>query len=229
MFSLVLLNGGIGQRARANAPKQFLRVDGRPIVVFSLVAADAIDDITEIVLNYPPGWLEELKRLVADFAIQTPITYVPAGNTRHESVSTMLDHCRNDQVILHETARPMVTADDFATIIADERTNVSYMLTIPFTVAPVEPDTQSVTGYLDRNRLRNVQLPQKFALSDLRSAHRQAAQKGRIFTEDATLCAEAGIKVFYLEGNNSNIKVTSPLDVKLANYLLSTHGGNDDE
>ncbi|QSB05058.1 IspD/TarI family cytidylyltransferase [Natronoglycomyces albus] len=228
MYSLVLLNGGIGQRVRAEAPKQFLRVDGRPIVVFSLVAADEVADIDEIILNYPHGWLEELRQLVSDFAIKTPIRYVQAGQTRHESVWEMLGHCRNENVILHESARPMVTAEDFRAIIADQRSNVSYMLPIPFTVAPVEPQTQSVTGYLERDRLRNVQLPQKFAKADLVSAHEQARRSGRTFTEDATLCAEAGHKVFYLEGSDSNIKVTTPLDVKLATYLLSS-GGNDDE
>jgi len=70
-------------------------------------------------------------------------------------------------VIIHESARPLVTAADFHRIIAHEHRDVSYMLDIPFTVAPVEPATKKVTGYLERDTLRNVQLPQKFSKETL--------------------------------------------------------------
>src|SRR5690606_16944237 len=162
MYSLVLLNGGVGNRVAAGQPKQFIHVNGLPIIVYSLVAADAVDEIDEIVLNYPEGWREDTEKLVVDYAIKKPVTYVPAGKTRHDSVRTMLPHCKNEHVVVHETARPLVSAEDFRRIVNDPHDNVSFMLPIPFTVAPVEPETGKVTGSLERNRLRNVQLPQKF-------------------------------------------------------------------
>jgi 2-C-methyl-D-erythritol 4-phosphate cytidylyltransferase len=226
MYSLVLLNGGVGTRVSAGQPKQFIRVNGLPIIVYSLVAADAVDEIEEIVLNYPDGWLEETEKLVIDYAVKKPVTYVPAGRTRHESVRLMLPHCKQERVILHETARPLVGAGDFRRIVADPHENLSFMLPIPFTVAPVDPQAGQVTGSLDRARLRNVQLPQKFRKVDLEAAHEYAEREGVVFTEDATLVAVAGSDVYFLDGEDRNFKVTTPTDVRLAGYLL---GGEDDD
>src|SRR5689334_16936584 len=105
MYTFVLLNGGSGRRMGAVHPKQFLKVNGIPILVYSLVAADAVPEIDQIVLNYPDGWRSEVERIVADWAIRTPVDYVAAGGTRQESVARALDLCRHDDVILHEAAR----------------------------------------------------------------------------------------------------------------------------
>jgi len=227
MYTLALLNGGVGTRVAAGQPKQLIRVNHIPAMVYPLIAVDSIPEIDQIVLNYPPGWEEDIRKLVVDYAIQTPITYVEAGDTRHASVAAMLDHCTNDNVILHETARPLATKDDFEKLIAAEHDNVSFMLEIPFTVAPVDPDTERVTGSLERSRLRNVQLPQKFSKQVLRDGHAYAEREGVVFTEDATLCAVAGAEVYYIPGNDRNFKITTKTDVRLAGYLLS--GGDDDE
>lgn len=220
MYSLILLNGGVGARVAAGQPKQLLRVKGLPILTYSLVAADAVPEITEIVLNYPEGWRETVEAVVKDYAVRTPVRYVPAGTSRHDSVALMLEHCREDRVVIHESARPLVTTEDFSRLIASEHENVSYMLDIPFTVAPVDPDSRRVTGSLDRSSLRNVQLPQKFVTADLRSAHEYAKREHTVFTEDATLAVVAGHEVFYIDGSSRNIKVTTPTDVSLAAHLL---------
>lgn len=225
MYSLALLNGGVGARVAAGRPKQFIVVKGIPILVYTLVAADSVDAISQIVLNYPDGWREDVEKIVSDYAIKTPITYVPAGRTRHESVANMLPHIDNDHVIIHETARPLITSTDFERIIADKHPDVSFMLEIPFTVAPVDPVTHKVIGSLERDTLRNVQLPQKFSKATLIAAHEYAAREGVTFTEDATLCAVAGFDVRFLEGNDRNLKVTTPVDVHIAGYLL----GNEAE
>lgn len=227
MYTLVLLNGGSGRRMGAPRPKQFLKVNGIPILVYSLVAADAVPEIDQIVLNYPDGWREDVEKIVQDYAIRTRVDYVPAGETRQGSVARALDLVANEDVILHEAARPLVHSRDFARLISAPQRNVSYMVPIPFTVAPVDPATNTVTGYLDRERLRNVQLPQKFSLADLKKAHEFAAGQDMVYTEDATLVAAAGLPVHYVDGTDTNIKVTTPTDIHLAVSLL--HGKDDDE
>lgn len=227
MYSLALLNGGVGARVGAGQPKQFLTVNGIPIIVYSLVAADGADSISQIVLNYPQGWRDAVEKIVTDYAIKTPVTYVPPGKTRHESVELMLPHLENEHVIIHESARPLVTAADFQKIIEYEAPDVSYMIEIPFTVAPVDPSSHRVTGSLERDKLRNVQLPQKFRKSTLTAAHQYAAREGVQFTEDATLCAIAGFDVRFLEGHDRNFKVTTPVDVQLAGYLLGGEANDD--
>lgn len=220
MYTLLLLNGGIGARIGADRPKQLLNIKGLPILVYSLAAVDSIAEISHIMVNYPPEWEEEIERVVEDYAVQTPVTFVPAGRSRHESVALMLEQVSTDHVIIHESARPLVRKHDFEALIAAERTNVSFMSSIPFTVAPVDPKESSVIGSLDRSRLRNVQLPQKYLTTDLRAGHDFARREGLEFTEDATLVVTAGGAVHYIDGQDYNIKVTTPTDVKLATYLL---------
>src|SRR5690625_8054694 len=96
----------------------------------------------------------------------------------------MIPHCTNDDVIIHESARPLVRSSDFQQLIDSQFRNVSLMSEISFTVAPVDPETSAVTGSLDRSRLRNVQLPQKFSRSDLQEAHDSAVEKQIEYTED---------------------------------------------
>lgn len=224
MYSLVLLNGGVGTRVAAGQPKQFIYVNGIPIIAYSLIAADGVDEIDEIVMNYPEGWRDEVEKLVIDYAIKKPVTYVPAGKTRHESVRMLLPHCKHEHIVLHETARPLVYSEDFRRIVNAPHDNVSFMLPIPFTVAPVDPEHGKVTGSLDRSKLRNVQLPQKFRKADLVAAHEYAEREGVVFTEDGTLVTVAGFEVFFLDGHDRNFKVTTPTDVRLAGFLL---GGED--
>jgi 2-C-methyl-D-erythritol 4-phosphate cytidylyltransferase len=224
MISLILLNGGMGARARTAGPKQFVKINGVPIVAYSLKAADEVEEITEIVLNFPPGHRDTLEDLVRDYAISTPVKYADAGETRQGSVALLLDQVTNDSVLLHESARPIVTADDFRTLIQSEHANVGFMREISFTVAPVDPDTSRVTGSLERARLRNVQLPQKFNLGDLRKGHEYASESGTHYTEDATMCVDAGVDVFFIEGSENNLKVTTPGDVNLATMLLRHEG-----
>lgn len=220
MYSLLFLNGGVGSRVGADQPKQLLKVKGIPLLVYSLVAVDKLDAIDQIIINYPSGWRDTIEEVLRSYSIKTPVVLVEAGETRHTSVAAMLPHVKNEHVIIHESARPLVTQKDFETLIAAEHENISYMLPIPFTVAPVDPQTKKVTGSLERNLLRNVQLPQKFNKQTLQIAHSFAEEKKVEFTEDATLVASAGYPVYFIDGSDQNFKITTPLDIIIATRLL---------
>lgn len=227
MYSLLLLNGGIGSRIGANQPKQLLKVQGIPLLVYSLIAVDSVDAIDQIVLNYPRGWKKAINDVLQAYPVKTPVILVEAGKTRHASVAAMLPYAKNDHVVIHESARPLISKDDFEKLIIAPQENVSYMLDIPFTVAPVNPETHTVTGSLERDNLRNVQLPQKFNKQHLLEAHQKSEQRGEQFTEDATLVASNGFPVFFINGNDYNIKVTTPLDITIATHLLQREHDNE--
>lgn len=221
MYSLLLLNGGIGSRLGAEKAKQFLKLNGIPILAYALKVADRVSGITEIVVNFPPGERDVVEQLVSDYAVQTPVVYVEPGETRHDSVLALLKRASNDNVLIHETARPLVSEEDFSSLISSSFKNVSLMRPISFTVAPVDPATSEITGSLERDRLRNVQLPQKFSKEDLLAAHTKAESESMKFTEDSTLLAVAGIPVHFIDGNDRNLKITTPVDMKIARALLS--------
>lgn len=228
MYSLILLNGGIGSRTGANQPKQLLKLRGIPILVYALVTADRVEQISQIVVNYPPDWREQIEEVLEAYAISTPVTLVEAGHSRHSSVAAMVPHCTNDNVIIHETARPLVRGSDFRRLIDSQFRNVSLMSEIAFTVAPVDPDTSEVTGSLDRARLRNVQLPQKFSKADLQASHDRALEQQIEYTEDATLVSDSGFPVHFIEGSDENFKVTTKTDLKMAGFLLRPEEGDDE-
>lgn len=227
MYSLLLLNGGVGSRVGAKQPKQFLKINGIPMIIYSAIKADACELVSEIIINYPKDCLEETKRLLADYGVKTPIKFVEAGKTRHESVLKMLEESINEFVLIHEAARPVLYDDTFENLVKSPYENVSYMLEIPFTVAPVDPENQRVVGSLDRSTLRNVQLPQKFNKQDLLHAHQAAKADDIEFTEDATLCAHYGKEVFFINGYDYNIKVTTKFDVKIVTHILKLSSGEE--
>ncbi|GAA1491145.1 IspD/TarI family cytidylyltransferase [Brachybacterium sacelli] len=228
MYSLILLNGGIGSRTGANQPKQLLKLRGIPILVYALVTADRVEHISQIVVNYPPDWREKIEEVLEAYAISTPVTLVEAGHSRHSSVAAMLPHCTNDDVIIHESARPLVQTSDFQRLIDSQFRNVSLMSEISFTVAPVDPKTSEVTGSLERDRLRNVQLPQKFSKSDLQDSHSRALEQKTEYTEDATLVADSGFPVHFVDGSDRNFKVTTSTDLKMAGFLLRPEEDDDE-
>jgi 2-C-methyl-D-erythritol 4-phosphate cytidylyltransferase len=196
--------------------------------VYSLITASRVEQIDQIVLNYPPEWEREVREILEDYAIGTPVVLVPAGDSRHTSVAAMLPHATNENVIIHEAARPLVRKEDFEALIAAEHPNVSLMAPISFTVAPVDPTTRAVTGSLERDKLRNVQLPQKFAKTDLQDAHDRARERHAVYTEDATLVADMGHEVFFIDGPDANFKVTTPTDLRMAGFLLRPEEEDDD-
>ena len=225
MATLLLLNGGLGRRIGAEIPKQFIRVKSIPLFIYSLRIACNIDEIDEIVVNYPEGWLDKLQDLITKYAIQKSIKFVPAGETRQESVRRMLDVCTGETVILHEAARPLVTEEEFIKLIQHPVENITYALPVPFTVLETDEEKKYINKTLNRDLLVNIQLPQKFVAAHLKEAHIAAYKNGKNYTEDASLVFDNGNSVQAIQGSERNIKVTTPLDIHIAEFLLDESGG----
>lgn len=220
MYSILILNGGVGTRVGLEKPKQLIKVHGIPLLVYSLVAVKSIKSINQIIINYPKGWKNEIKEILESYPIKKEIILIEAESSRHKSVYAMLQHVKNDSILIHESARPLVTKDDFEKILSHPSENVSYMIEIPFTVAPVDPENKKITGFLERNKLRNVQLPQKFRKKDIIYSHKRAKEEGLEFTEDATLVSHYNHSVSFTNGKDSNIKITTPIDITIATQIL---------
>ena len=227
-YSLILLSGGVGSRINIGKPKQYALLHGIPMIMYSILAIKDIEEIDELILNYPDDGKKTLKRLIKSTGINKKVTYVKAGETRQESVYKMLKKVTNENVIIHESARPIVNKNTFINLINEKEKNCGYMVEIPFTVAPVNPKTKEVMGSLDRSKLRNVLLPQKFDLKSLKKAHSKALKNNLLYTEDACLFTEAGNKFYFIEGSDTNIKVTHRIDLISAESLLDANKKDED-
>jgi 2-C-methyl-D-erythritol 4-phosphate cytidylyltransferase len=219
MYTLLLLSGGMGKRVGSTIPKQLLKLSGVPLLVHSLRVADKIPQITEVVLNCPAGWETDFNTVVENYAISKPVKIVEAGVSRQDSVRLMLAHVRTEKVLIHEAARPFVRAIDFERLINDPSPNVINALPISFTVLEKSESGDEISGTLNRERLVNVLLPQKFATADLVDAHTKAHDAKKFYTEDASVVFDLGKPISIVPGSERNFKITTPEDLLIANLI----------
>ena len=219
-IGMIVLAGGIGKRIGRPFPKQFLLLGGKPLLVHVLEKARLIPEIDRVVITCPEDHLEETRRLIANHGFDARFSCIVGGASRQESVYRGLQDLANvDSVIIHEAVRPLVTADEFRTLIAADDPNAMFGIPIPFTVLKGH---QYVEDLLERDELVNVQLPQKFDRAKLSAAHEAARQDGATFTEDASLFHRyAGERVRILEGSERNIKITVPTDIVTAEAIYA--------
>jgi D-ribitol-5-phosphate cytidylyltransferase len=217
-YSLILLAAGVGRRMRSDTPKQLMLLAGKPMILHSLLAAEEIPEIAEVVVTCPAKHIDAIGEALSHYRIRKPISYVLGGDTRQASVLAGVEAVKSEHVIIHEAARPKVTADTFRRLIDEPAENAVYGLDIPFTVLFREQG--EVSGSIDRSTIFNVQLPHKFNRDALLDAHRKAAGEGRSYTDDAGLMFDHGMPARVIEGDEANIKITTRLDHVLVGRLL---------
>ncbi len=219
-FGLVVLAGGIGRRIGRPFPKQFLLLGGKPLLVHVLEKARAIAELDRIVITCPEAHLEETRELLSNHGFDRRFECIVGGASRQESVYKGLQALPDvDSVVIHEAVRPLVTTEEFRSLITSPDENVMYGIPISFTVLRGH---DYVEGLLDRNELVNVQLPQKFDRAKLLAAHEAARADGSSFTEDASLfVAKTTERVRILPGSERNVKITVPADIVMAEALYA--------
>lgn len=216
--TLLLLAGGIGNRMDSDIPKQIKLLKGKPMLIYSLHAAEKIDEFDEIIIPCPKDYLSLIKNVVKEYSIKKKISFIVGGSTRQESVYLSLLKNKSAKVVVHESARPLVKPEYFKTLVNDTFDNVIYGLDIPFTV--LYRDKERVSGNIDRNKIFNVELPHKYNALVLLEAHKKAIKENKFFTEDAGLVFHYGSEVKILPGHHENIKITTWVDYLIAENLL---------
>lgn len=217
MYSVIILSGGKGTRMAMQLPKQYLLLGGKPIIMHTIERLEFIDEVNEIVIVCEDEFVPSLDLMMKQYNISKKLIYAPAGKTRQESVYNGIHKVTNNDVIIHEAARPFVLINDFKKLIENKAENVTYGYSIPFTVVKGKNE---ITSTLERSDLVNVQLPQKFKCSTLKNAHNIARKEKKLFTEDSSmvfeLCKE---RVMIMNGSSYNIKITEPIDLHIGEVI----------
>ncbi|MDP7527509.1 MAG: 2-C-methyl-D-erythritol 4-phosphate cytidylyltransferase [Candidatus Marinimicrobia bacterium] len=211
----ILLAAGIGQRMGEDIPKQFLRLNGKPIIIYSLEVLSKYELINNIYITYNEKYKDLYTSMIHDYNFPKCIL-VQGGETRHDSVFIALQYVNSNRVLLHEAARPFINSDQITQLINEKESAVVPTIPIPFTVSSGQG---YMTGELDRSQLNNIQLPQAFNVNDLRDAHEKAKAENYIATEDGIIMHRAGFKVKFVPGYENNIKITTPLDLAIAEII----------
>ncbi|MEN2767358.1 IspD/TarI family cytidylyltransferase [Ornithinibacillus xuwenensis] len=216
-YSFILLSGGIGKRMQLNIPKQFLLLAGKPIFIHVLEKIDVIEEIREIIIPCPQDFVEKTMETIQEYGISKPIRCINGGESRQESVYNGLKEASFDHVIIHEAVRPFVSREAFKALMETDNENAIYGLDIPFTVLKGK---HVIEENLERDQLVNVQLPHKYSTKKLLYAHECAREDKLEFTEDASLFFhyyKSDIQI--LQGSEYNIKITKPIDRKIAEAI----------
>lgn len=220
---------GLGTRMGADLPKQFLELDGVPLIVFTLRRLAACSAITDFFISTRADDIVALEDMVAKAALGRPARVVHGGDTRQQSVANALVQVdpSTEIVVVHDAVRPFVTTTQIERVIAEARARGAAILGIPAidTVKEVKratlpEDMALITTTIPRERIVLAQTPQAFTYALLRDAFRKAQQDGVTASDEAVLVERFGHDVFVVLGSERNIKITRPADMDLARFYL---------
>lgn len=217
---MLVVAGGSGTRMGAQLPKQFLPVAGRPVLMHTLGRFFSIDPEMQIVLALPEAWADEWRALVTAHNFNVPHLLVNGGATRTLSVRNALAAVSDADCIIgiHDGVRPFFTANMIDRVMAAAELHGA---AVP--VVPVVQSLREVKGNdnhaVDRSMYRAVQTPQCFRAEVLRAAY--DALKGDDHSDDATVVEHAGHTISMVAGDEMNVKITTPTDMRLAEFLIS--------
>lgn len=221
----IVLAAGEGRRLDGGAPKTYLPIAGRPLLLRTLdrmLSASSVEAVVVVVAAEHKARCESLLR--SDRALRDRRWLLQTGGaTRQESARRGLEQVGSDAaiVIIHDAARPFVSADliDRCVEAAAEKQAVVVGLPVRDTIKSVSP-ARWIQSTPERSTLWEIQTPQVFKRELIIDAHERAAREGAQVTDDAMVVERIGTPVYVLEGERTNFKITVPEDVWLAETLI---------
>ena len=216
---------GRGLRMGGSVPKQFLTLDGLPILVHSLRVLEQAAAVTEIIVTVPAADREYcLNEIVARYRFHKITKVVPGGEQRQDSVRHGLAELDQnvDVVLIHDAVRPFLTTDMVTRVVDAAAQHGAAIVAIPMrdTIKRVGADG-FIESTVDRNHLWLAQTPQAFQRPLLQMAHRKAQLEKYHATDDAQLMEWLGHRVAIVEGSGENIKITRPEDLGIGEAILA--------
>lgn len=223
----LLIAGGSGNRMGQSIPKQFLTVNERPVIVYTLEAFQKHPEIDAIGVVCISGWETVLQAYANQFNI-TKLKYViPGGKNGQDSIRNGVYELEkhfdaDDIVLIHDAIRPMVSADIISDCIRVTREKGNAITVIPCAEAMLETeDGMSSSGSYPRDRLKRTQTPQGFHIGNICNLHRRALEAGITNSvASCTLMIEMNEKVYFSVGSEKNIKLTTVEDIDIFKALL---------
>lgn len=221
--SLVLLAGGVGKRMGAVIPKQYLELKGQAIATYSMQTFAAMPHIKEIVVVCEPDWRSVFEDCYSKLPRKLPLKFAMPGRERQDSVFNGFQEIdpAAELVAIHDSARPLVTAEDTLKCCQDALEVGAAVLGVPVKPTIKEVDSQGrVVKTLQRAKLWEVQTPQVMRPLLLRAGFELVQSKGLEVTDDVSIIEALGEPVQITAGSYTNIKVTTPDDMSVAERFL---------
>lgn len=217
----IIVAGGTGSRMKSEIPKQFIEIGGIPLLMHTINSFSNYSKDLEIILVLPEDWIEYWNELIQKYGFKVPHKIIPGGKTRTDSVRNGLAHVREkDIVAIHDGVRPFISSKVIAGAyeMASSLGNaiVSVKLKDSIRITEIGVPSKSV----DRSKYRLIQTPQVFLGKLIKQAYEQIGSSGEEFTDDASVVEYFGQQIFLFNGDYSNIKITTPEDLLVAEAIV---------
>ena len=223
----ILPAAGLGTRMAGPQPKQFLALDGIPILIHSLRAFAAVERITEIYVAVRKTEMERVQAQVAEFGFAHRVHVVEGGDTRQESVVHALNALpanADDVVLVHDAVRPLIDKATIDRTIDAVEQHGAAIVGMPAvdTIKQVERTAHGaiITSTIPREFIVQAQTPQGFRFGLLQKAMADAVEDGFVGTDEASVVERAGLPIAVVHGSQVNLKITQPGDLELAEFYL---------
>jgi 2-C-methyl-D-erythritol 4-phosphate cytidylyltransferase len=215
----IVVAGGTGQRMGSVVPKQFLEIEHKSILTHTIDQFVAAFSDIELVVVLPEGYLKQGKEILTKSKYKNNISYVAGGETRFQSVKNGLSKVVNPSIVfVHDAVRCLLTPALIQRCYqqAFEKGSAIPAVTATDTVRLMKGDAHQL---LDRENVMLIQTPQTFRSEIVLKAFEQPFQNS--FTDEANVVEASGTPVYLVDGEYENIKITRPLDLAIANYILN--------
>ena len=226
----IAIAGGSGTRMKSDLPKQFIKVKDKPILVYTLESFQSSEYIDCIEVVCIEGWEKEVESYIKDYNL-TKIKYiVKAGQTVQESIRNgvfnLEGKCNNDDIVLvHDGIRPIVDNRVLKDVIDKCKQYGNAVTSLPYNEQIfLKNDDISTTQYIPRDTLRRVSTPQAYRFDLIDEKYHEAFNKkigiyGSSYTN--TMMIDLGVKLYFAEGSDRNIKLTTPDDLEIFEAMLN--------
>lgn len=220
-FSIIITAGGIGKRMGGTLPKQFILVQGKPILLHTLEIFHAYDASAQLIITLPNEWVSYWNELLHERNCTIPHELVDGGSERYHSIKNALSVCTGEYIAVHDGVRPLVNHQTINNCFeaVREKGQVIPVVSVKESLRMLFDDASKA---VPRANYCLVQTPQVFKAEVLKSAYERAFHAA--ITDDASLVEEAGYPITLVEGNEENIKITTPLDLKIAEMSILKNG-----
>ncbi|XP_050214974.1 2-C-methyl-D-erythritol 4-phosphate cytidylyltransferase, chloroplastic [Mercurialis annua] len=220
--SVILLAGGTGKRMGASMPKQYLPLLGQPIALYSFYTFSKMIEVKEIVVVCDPSYKDVFED--AKDYINVDLKFALPGKERQDSVHSGLQaiHLSSELVCIHDSARPLVSTEEIEKVLKDAWVNGAAVLGVPVKATIKEANSDSfVVKTLDRKKLWEMHTPQVIKPELLKKGFELVNRDGLEVTDDVSIVEHLKHPVYITEGSYTNIKVTTPDDLLLAERILN--------
>ena len=226
----LIIAGGTGQRMKQEIPKQFLNVNDKRVIIYTMMAFQTHPDIDEIGVVCIEGWHDILAAYARQYKIEKLKWIIPGGENGQSSIRNGVFEAekryRNDDILLiHDAIRPMVSHEIISDCIVQCKCYGSAVSVTPCNTAVLRKMDKSSAAskeVMPREQLAMTQTPQAFSVEKLSKVHRAALQKGiKDSVASCTLMVEMGYDVHFSIGSETNIKLTTPDDLEIFKALLA--------